>query len=358
MQDIERKDTSPFLPEDEKKANGKRLRDTIVRWIFFCIALVCASIIIFIAVFIVYKGLMPFIQDYDLGGGEVGKDSLYNFLFGTHWNQGGANFSAGYLAANTLFVTFLSLILSVPISIMTALLIGRVAPKPLADLFETGIQLLASIPSVIYGLFGMGIVNPIIRDFASALGLQTSGGNSLLSGVIVLAMMSIPTMTMMSVTAIKSVDQNLIKASLAVGASKTQTNFKIVIKAAQSGIFAGIILGIGRAVGEATATQMVIGNAMSGPTFNPFDISATLTTQMLMGIGEAVSGSIGYDIRFSAGILLMIILFAIDIVLNKIKDTIHDNMTGQVHVSTFKKIIATLRPFAMRIRSLGGKESD
>ena len=120
----------------------------------------------------------------------------------------------------------------------------------------------------------------------------------------------------------------------------------------------GIILGIGRAVGEATATQMVIGNAMSGPTFNPFDISATLTTQMLMGIGEAVSGSIGYDIRFSAGILLMIILFAIDIVLNKIKDTIHDNMTGQVHVSTFKKIIATLRPFAMRIRSLGGKESD
>lgn len=323
----------------QRKAENKRRIDIVVKGVFFLLAAVCASIIIFIVVFILVKGIQPFVKDYTStdGRGTIGRQDFGSFITSTTWNGGEFNHGAGYLVVNTLYSTVLSLIFSIPISIFTALLITRIAPKPLAAVFQTGIELLASIPSVIYGLFGMGIITVIVKAIASAFGLQTYGGSSLLSGVLVLAIMSIPTMTSMSITAMKAVDPNLIKASLALGASKSQTDFKIVIKDAQSGIFAGIILGIGRALGEATAIQMVIGNSMSGIVFNPFDISATLTTQMLMGMGEATVGTMGYDIRFSAGILLMLVILIVDIALNTINDSLYAKSTGQPSKSIIAK---------------------
>ena len=314
-----------------RRAERKRKTDRVVKGVFFCIAALCASIILFITGFILVKGILPFVTDYvsSHDSSVTGRQNFITFFTLTTWNGGEFNHGAGFLIVNTLYATLLSLILSIPISIFTALFIIRIAPKSLGAVFQSGVELLAGIPSVIFGLFGMGVISPFIKILADAVGYQSAGGTSLLSGVIILAMMSIPTMTSMGITAIKAVDPALIKASLALGASPAQTNFKVVLKDAQSGIFAGIILGVGRALGEATAVQMVIGNAASGPTFNPLDISSTLTTAILMGIGEATPNTMGYDIRFSAAILLIIVIFAIDIALNAIKDEMYAKQTGQ-----------------------------
>lgn len=342
------------------RAETKKKLDIVVRGIFFLLALICSCVIIFIVIFILIKGIQPFTNTYvsPTNPSVTGSQNFGEFFTLTTWNGGEFSHGAGYLVVNTLYVTALSLIISIPVSIMTSLLITRIAPKPLAAAFQTGIELLASIPSVIFGLFGMGIITGIVKAFAEAVGYQTAGGSSMLAGVFVLAIMSIPTMTSMSVTAMKSVDPALIKASMALGASKTQTDFKIVIKDSSSGIFAGIILGIGRALGEATAIQMVIGNAMSGPTLNPLDISATLTTQMLMGIGEATVGTMGYDIRFSAAILLMLVILIIDVFLNMVNDEMYARRTGQQSKSFFAKLWRKIHPEEKKNRRSLKSESE
>ena len=164
------------------------------------------------------------------------------------------------------------------------------------------IELLSGIPSIIYGLFGLGVLTKLVEGLGSIFGIQTAGGISLLATVLVLSIMILPTITTIAITSISSVNNSLILGSLALGASPTQTNFKVVLIGAKSGIFSGIILGIGRALGEATAITMVCGNSGSGISFNPFDITRTLTSTMLQGIHE--SSGMDYDIRFSIGLLL------------------------------------------------------
>jgi phosphate transport system permease protein len=165
-----------------------------------------------------------------------------------------------------------------------------------------------------------------VYNLAKAFGQQSVGGNSTLATVVVLALMSIPTITAVSEVAIRSVDQSIENASLALGASKTQTHFKVTLLAAKSGIFAGAILAIGRALGEATAVSLVAGNARSGPTFGLFDITATITSTMLQGLKETTG--IDYDIRFSLGILLMAVILITNVILNTIKKKV-----GNVHVN-------------------------
>jgi len=161
------------------------------------------------------------------------------------------------------------------------------------------------------------IITLIVKNLSNALGFQSAGGLSGLSAALVLAMMIIPTITMVSVTAINAVKKDQILGSLALGASITQTNFKVVLTGAKSGIFSGVILGVGRALGEATAVSMVIGNAGSGPNFNLFDTSRTLTSTMLLGMHETTG--MDYDIRFSVGILLIVIILLTNVGLNIVK---------------------------------------
>lgn len=296
------------------KANAKTKMDVIVKSIFAFLAFVYASVIIFIVAFVLFKGIEPFVKTYPSGG----KQDIGLFFTNERWTYDGTG-GMSFLALATMYVSSLSLIVSVPTSIFTALFIVKICPKAFKEIIKTAVQILASIPSVIFGLFEMGVINPLVKNFANAMGTQTFGGNSVLSGVFVLAFMSIPTITLVSITAMEAVDNNLYKASLALGASTEQTNYKITFKAAQSGVFAGIILGIGRALGEATEIQMVIGNGGSGFDFvNPFNIYATLTTKMLTGIGEA--SGLGYDVRFSLGVVLMIIIIITKVLLNFIKD--------------------------------------
>ena len=304
---------------DKRKIEFKSKVDLAIKLLFMIVTIICSLTIIIITIFILIKGITPFIKKYNINDIEYSA-SIGDFLFGTTWFKAPNKYGAGYIIINTIYVTLISLVIAVPISILTALFISKIAPKVISNILNYVIEMLASIPSVIYGLFGAGVITKIVKYLSKLFGFQSAGGISVLSASLVLAIMIIPTITMLSVTAINSVKKDLIHGSLALGASKTQTNFKVVLASAKSGIFSGIILGVGRALGEATAVSMVCGNSDSGPNLNPFDITKTLTSGMLLSIHE--STGLSYDIRFSLGIVLIVIILVTNLGLNTIKNRI------------------------------------
>ncbi|WP_075876711.1 phosphate ABC transporter permease subunit PstC [Merdibacter massiliensis] len=296
-------------PEKNRK---KMQKDTIMKSIFRIAAILSGGAIAVIVVFVFMRGVQPFLPGY--ANGQV---NILDFLFGTTWRQDQGIYGVGFIVINTLLTSFGALIISFPLSVLTALFIVKIAPKWLAKVMTTIVELLASIPSVVYGVFAAGVITTMVMNLAASIGVSTAGGNSFLSVILLLAIMIFPTITSLSITAISSVDQALEEGSLALGATRTQTNFKVVLIAAKSGIFAGAILGIGRAFGEATAVAMVAGNKMFGPTFDLFDITRTLTSTMLSGLKETTG--LDYDIRFSVGLVLMVVILISNFLLNLMK---------------------------------------
>lgn len=303
-----------------KNINRKNRIDSVTRGIFLGSAILSASFIILIIIFIAFKGLSPFILTYEGYNFQQGTIDLprvnpIRFIFGNQWLDGTLGLSTvygiGFAIVNTLIVVALSVSLSVPISVFTALFIAKVAPKRLAKIMRTVVELLASIPSIIYGVFGLGVITQFVVFISNIFNYQTAAGLSLLSTIIVLSIMILPTITAISETSIRSVDKTMIEGSLALGASDIQTYMKVVLGAAKSGIFAGIILGVGRALGEATAVAMVSGNRFSGVELNPLGTTATLTSRMLLGIKDTTG--IDYDIRFAIGLVLMVVILITNI---------------------------------------------
>lgn len=297
--------------ETRKKKN--QTTNFIVKTLMMLITVFVSSIIIFIIYQIAFNGLKPFFKNYD--GYTV---NIFNFIKGTMYNE--KNYQIGFIIINTIYTVFLAIIISVPISVLTALFIAKIAPSYLKKLMISIIEVLASIPSIIYGVFGAGIITVIVKNIATLFNVQSPGGLSVLSSVLVLSLMIVPTITMLSVTSINAVHQSLEEGSLALGASRNQTYFNLTLKAATPGIFSGIILGVGRALGEATAVSMVSGNITSGPSFDLFAPTRTLTSTILIGLKE--TSGLDYDIRFSVGLVLIILIIIINFVLNLIKKRI------------------------------------
>ncbi|MFP4178175.1 MAG: phosphate ABC transporter permease subunit PstC [Acholeplasmataceae bacterium] len=299
--------------------------DRMTKYALYAITLLSASFIIIIAGVILVRGLTPFITQND----GLGRVRVIPFLTGDTWLTGvyfqSSLYGIGFIIVSTIYTAFLSLLLSFPIGVLTALFIAKVAPKRIATVLRTVVEMLASIPSIIYGLFGAGVILQVVYDFSQIFGYQSKGGNSILSAVLVLALMTIPTITAISEVSIRSVDKDIEHASLALGASPTQTHFKVVLAAAKSGIFTAAILGIGRVLGEATAVSLVAGGRRSGFSFQIFDTTSTLTTIMLEGMKETTG--IDYDIRFSVGLVLMAIILLTNVTLNWVKRKV-----GNVHV--------------------------
>lgn len=309
----------------KKPIQRNKAADLLVHQILKGLAILAASFIFVIAGVILFKGLTPFITN----NGGIGSVNAWKFLTGNTWLIGdtfASNlYSIGFIIIQTLYVVSLSLLISFPVGVLTALFIAKIAPKKIAEFLRTIIEILASIPSIIYGLFGAGFILKLVYDFSAILGYQSKGGNSVLSTVIILALMTIPTITTISEVAIRSVDKSLIEGSLALGATETQTHFKVVLSAAKSGIFTSAILGVGRALGEATAVSLVTGSRRSGLSFDILDTTSTLTTTMLEGMKD--SAGLDYDIRFSVGIVLMAVILIVNFTLNYIKKKV-----GQVDV--------------------------
>lgn len=306
MENYVRKQTS------SEKSQKKLMRDKRLHRLFMLAAVLSGSMLAVIVLFIAIKGSTPFI-----GGGHYDTVNFFDFLFGMTWRKDQGVYGVGFIIINTLIACFAALVLSFPISVLTALFIAKIAPKRIAAVMTSVVELLASIPSVVYGVFASGTITVIVANLAESSGFVSAGGSSLLAVILLLAIMIFPTMTSLSITAIQSVNHELELGSLALGATKTQTNFKVVLMSAKSGIFAGAILGIGRAFGEATAVAMVAGNKMFGPTFNIFDTTRTLTTTMLSGLKE--TSGLDYDIRFSVGLVLMVVILLSNLLLNLVK---------------------------------------
>jgi phosphate transport system permease protein len=299
----------------EKNIRNKNRIDKIMQRLFQVSAFLSASFIVLIIFFVSLRGLSPFLQSYvgynfQQGFVDLSPVNPIRFIFGNYWLGGtlglSNDYGIGFAIINTLIVVILAITISVPVAIATALFIAKIAPKPIASVIRTVVELLASIPSIIYGVFGLGVITNLVVNLANLSNSRTAAGLSLLSTVIVLAMMILPTITAVAETAIRSVDVDLIKGSLALGATKMQTYIKVVLSAAKSGIFAGIILGVGRALGEATAVAMVSGNLFKGININLFDTTTTLTARMLLGIKETTG--LDYDVRFSIGLVLMAVI--------------------------------------------------
>lgn len=277
--------------------------------------LICAVVAIFavcaITLYLFAKGLPAL---HDVGVGEL--------LFGTVWKPTAAepSFGIAYIILSSIVGTAASVLLGVPIGLLTAVFLTEVSGKTLAKAVQPAVELLAAIPSVIYGLLGMMLLNPLLYKLEKALFAGSSthrytGGADLLAAVIVLAVMILPTVISVSASAIRAVPGSLRAASLALGASKMQTIRRVTVPAAKSGILTGVVLGIGRALGEAMAINMVAGGAVNLPL--PFNSVRFLTTQLVSEMGYAEGAH--RQVLFTVGLVLYLFIMIVNLVLQRLR---------------------------------------
>lgn len=277
--------------------------------------LICAVVAIFavcaITLYLFAKGLPAL---HKVGVGEL--------LFGTVWKPTAAepSFGIAYIILSSIVGTAASVLLGVPVGLLTAVFLTEVSGKTLAKVVQPAVELLAAIPSVIYGLLGMMLLNPLLYKlekavFAGSSTHQYTGGADLLAAVIVLAIMILPTVISVSASAIRAVPGSLRAASLALGASKMQTIRRVTVPAAKSGILTGVVLGIGRALGEAMAINMVAGGAVNLPL--PFNSVRFLTTQLVSEMGYAEGTH--RQVLFTVGLVLYLFIMIVNLVLQRLR---------------------------------------
>ncbi|MCI5959306.1 MAG: phosphate ABC transporter permease subunit PstC [Lachnospiraceae bacterium] len=278
-----------------------------------CIFTLCAVLAIFavcsITIYMFMKGTPTF-----------QKVGVLDLLFGTKWAPTAENPSYGilYIILASIVGTAASVLIGVPIGLLTAVFLSEMAGKRIGGIVRGAVELLAAIPSVIYGLIGMMVLNPMMYQMEKALYKndpthQFTGGANMLSAIIVLAIMILPTVISISTSSLQAVPQILRSASLGLGATKMQTIFKVVVPAAKSGILTGVVLGIGRALGEAMAINMVAGGAVNLPL--PFNSVRTLTTQIVSEMGYAQG--LHRQVLFSVGLVLYIFIMIVNYILLK-----------------------------------------
>lgn len=289
-------------------------KKTIVEKSAKTIVLIFASVAIFvvgtITLFLIYKGLLSFKQI-----------ALGDLLFGKIWRPTASEplYGIYYIILASLFSTGMAVILSIPLSLLTAVFLTEMANKKLATIVSGAIELLAAIPSVIYGLLGMLILNPLLFEvekivFAGSKSHQFTGGANLLAAIIVLTIMILPTVINISVTSFKAVPLSLRAASLALGATREQTIFRVVIPAAKSGVLTAIVLGVGRGLGEAMAINMVAGGVVNMPL--PFNSVRTLTTQIVSEMGYA--SGLHRQVLFTVALVLYLFIMLVNFLLLKV----------------------------------------
>lgn len=246
---------------------------------------------------------------------------IKDILFSTVWKPTASEPSFGilYVILTSIVGTIMAIILGVPLGLFTAIFLAEVAPKKLATVVKPAVELLAGIPSVIYGLLGLMILNPLMYQWEKALFRdsdthQFTGGANLISAVLVLAIMILPTVINISESALKAVSPQLKASSLALGASHIQTIFKVMIPAAKSGIMTAIVLGVGRAIGEAMAISLVSGSSVNLPL--PFNSVRFLTTAIVSEMGYA--SGLHRQVLFTIGLVLFVFIMLINITLNVI----------------------------------------
>ena len=239
----------------------------------------------------------------------IGKIGIYDFLFGTEWAPTSATASYGILPfiLTSVYGTLGAIIIGVPLGLMCAIFISKMANPKIAKTVRASVDLLSGIPSVVYGLVGMIIIVPLVRK-----AFNLPDGANLFSAIIVLTVMILPSVISVSETAIRAVPKEYEEASLALGATKTETVFKVIVPAAKSGILTSVALGIGRSIGEAMAVMMVSGNVANMPGL--FKSVRFLTTAVASEM--SYSSGLHREVLFSIALVLFVFILIINLLLN------------------------------------------
>ncbi len=275
----------------------------------------CCAIVSVVAVFSIT--LYMFVS----GTPAIFKEGIAGILFNSVWQPTATNPSFGilYIILTSIVGVFLAICIGVPIGVFTAINLAEIASPKVKKIVRSAIELLAGIPSVIYGLLGVLIINPVMFRlelwiFKDSTTHQFTGGANLISAVFVLAIMILPTLINISETALNTVPDEYRKSSLALGASRMQTIFKVVLPSAKPGIISAIVLGVGRAIGEAMAIVLVAGNVVNLPA--PFNSVRFLTTAIVSEMGYAQGEH--RDVLFTIGLVLFVFIIVINLVLTYI----------------------------------------
>lgn len=278
--------------------------DKLMSVIFTACGFIAIAFVLIISIYLIVSGI-PAIS-------EIG---LFDFLFGTEWdpaNKTNPLYGILPIILTSILGTLGAIVIGVPIGLMCSVFLSKKSKGIVSGIMGSAVDLLAGIPSVVYGLVGMIYVVPFVRETFDVPG---NHGANLLSAIIVLSVMILPSVISMSTTSIKAVPKEYEEASLALGANPTETIFKVTIPAAKSGILAAIVLGTGRAIGEAMAVMMVAGNVANMP--NLFDSVMFLTTTVASGMGY--SSGLYRQALFSVALVLFMFIMIINFLLNLFK---------------------------------------
>jgi len=274
----------------------KKVSEKTAEKAFLLSSLISLFSLIAITVFIFAKGSAIFFK--------VGFNDI---ILGMEWKPLEGLYGIFPMIVSSLLVTLGSIIIGISIGLMTAVLLAEISPPKISKFIRPAVDLLAAIPSVVYGFFGLIVIVPLIdKKFGG-------GGNSLLASILILAIMILPTIVSISETSIRSVPKEYKEGSLALGASHIETVFKVILPAAKSGIFASIVLAMGRAIGETMAVMLVIGNTPQIPK-SLFDRTRTLTSNI--AIEMAYAQGLHQEALFATGIVLFVFIMILNIILN------------------------------------------
>ena len=289
---------------NQMNRNVKRdFLEKAVEAIFLVCVLAGVVSVIAIIVFVFYKGLHPF----------FGQDaySFVDFITGTRWAPGQDIYGIFYMIVGSVFSTLGAIVIGVPIGVLTAVFISEIAPEGAVKVIKPAVELLAGIPSVLYGAFGLGIVVPMIKAISPEV-----QGQSLLAVIIVLTIMILPTIVSLSESALRAVPKSYREASLGLGASKMQTIFKVVLPAAKSGVLSATVLGVGRAIGETMAVMMIAGNPTQGLPSGLWSMVRPLTTNIAMEM--SYSSGRQQEMLFATGVILFFFIMIVNLTLLKL----------------------------------------
>ncbi len=270
----------------------KNFKEKAMHIVFLLTACVSIAAVILICVFLFANGIPA-----------IGKIGVFNFLLGTKWHPENNVYGIFPMILGSIYVTAGALIIGVPIGLLTSIFMARFCPKRIYKPIKAGIDLMAGIPSVVYGFFGLVVIVPFVRDHFGGRGF------SVLTASILLGLMILPTIISVAESSIRAVPESYYEGALALGASHERSVFFTVVPAAKSGILAGIVLGIGRAIGETMAVMMVAGNQAVIPK-SLTDGVRTLTTNIVMEMGYSA------DLHREALIATAVVLFVFILIIN------------------------------------------
>ena len=275
-----------------------------MRGVFLVAALISILAVVLICVFLFAQGLPP-----------IARIGLLEFLGGDRWRPLAAEPSFGILPMilGSLYITAGAIILGVPIGIWSALFMAKMCPKPIYRFLKPAVNLMAGIPSVIYGFFGMMVLVPIIFELLGKR-FDMMSGDSMLAASILLAIMILPTVISIAETNLRAVPKELYEGAVALGASHERAVFKVILPAAKSGVMAAVILGVGRAIGETMAVRMVAGNQPVLRMPSEFLSGArTLTSNIIIEMGYVERGSMHFGALVATGVVLFVFILIINL---------------------------------------------